>query len=61
MPGLAPIFWSAGRLETQSFEAFAGLQAEGAVVSLKPERVLLLPDGEEDLWNEEYLDLIMLE
>ena len=34
---------------------------EGAVVSLKPERVLLLPDGEEDLWNEEYLDLIMLE
>ncbi len=34
---------------------------EGAVVSLKPERVLLIPDGEEDLWNEEYLDLIMLE
>jgi ATPase subunit of ABC transporter with duplicated ATPase domains len=34
---------------------------EGAVVSLKPERVLLLPDGEEDLWNEQYLDLIMLE
>jgi ATPase subunit of ABC transporter with duplicated ATPase domains len=34
---------------------------EGAVVSLKPERVLLLPDGEEDLWNDQYLDLIMLE
>ena len=34
---------------------------EGAVVSLKPERVLLLPDGEEDLWNDQYFDLIMLE
>ena len=34
---------------------------EGAVISLKPERVLLLPDGEEDLWNDQYLDLIMLE
>ena len=34
---------------------------EGAVVSLKPERVILLPDGEEDLWNDQYLDLIMLE
>ena len=34
---------------------------EGAVMSLKPERVLLLPDGEEDLWNDQYLDLITLE
>ena len=30
--GLAPIFRSAATLETQSFEAFAGLQAEGTVV-----------------------------
>ena len=33
----------------------------GAVVALKPERVLLLPDGDEDLWNDEYFDLIALE
>jgi len=34
---------------------------EGAVKALKPERVLLLPDGDEDLWNDEYYDLITLE
>lgn len=33
---------------------------EGAVAALKPERVLLLPDGDEDLWSEDYLDLISL-
>ena len=33
---------------------------EGAVTALEPERVLLLPDGVEDLWSEDYLDLIAL-
>ncbi|MBU6347843.1 MAG: ATP-binding cassette domain-containing protein, partial [Actinomycetales bacterium] len=33
---------------------------EGAVTALEPERVLLLPDGVEDLWNDDYLDLISL-
>lgn len=33
---------------------------EGAVEALSPERVLLLPDGVEDLWNADYLDLIAL-
>ncbi|MGO1319212.1 MAG: ABC-F family ATP-binding cassette domain-containing protein [Galactobacter sp.] len=33
---------------------------EGAVEALNPERVLLLPDGTEDLWNDEYLDLVTL-
>ncbi|MFL6025093.1 MAG: ABC-F family ATP-binding cassette domain-containing protein [Marmoricola sp.] len=33
---------------------------EGAVQALEPDRVLLLPDGDEDLWNEDYLDLISL-
>ena len=33
---------------------------EGAVAALDPERVLLLPDGDEDLWNPAYLDLIAL-
>ncbi len=33
---------------------------EGAVAALDPERVLLLPDGDEDLWSADYLDLITL-
>ncbi len=33
---------------------------EGAVEALDPERVLLLPDGAEDLWNEDYLELVSL-
>jgi ATPase subunit of ABC transporter with duplicated ATPase domains len=33
---------------------------EGAVEALGPERVVLLPDGVEDLWNADYSDLIAL-
>ena len=33
---------------------------EGAVAALEPERVLLLPDGVEDMWNQDYQDLISL-
>ncbi|MCX0277594.1 ATP-binding cassette domain-containing protein [Nocardia zapadnayensis] len=33
---------------------------EGAVAALDPDRVLLLPDGDEDLWGETYLDLVSL-
>lgn len=33
---------------------------EGAVSALNPERVVLLPDGDEDHWNEDYLDLVTL-
>ncbi len=33
---------------------------EGAVQALNPERVLILPDGVEDHWNKDYLDLIAL-
>ena len=33
---------------------------EGAVEALQPERVVLLPDGVEDLWNEDYVDLVAL-
>ena len=32
----------------------------GAVDALDPERVVLLPDGVEDLWGEEYRDLVSL-
>ncbi len=33
---------------------------EGAVDALQPERLILLPDGVEDLWNEDYADLVAL-
>ncbi|WP_369200993.1 ABC-F family ATP-binding cassette domain-containing protein [Streptomyces sp. PU-14G] len=33
---------------------------EGAVKALEPERIIMLPDGVEDLWNEEYADLVAL-
>ena len=33
---------------------------EGAVEALNPERVLILPDGVEDHWSRDYLDLISL-
>lgn len=33
---------------------------EGAVEALNPERVVMLPDGIEDLWSQEYQDLISL-
>ncbi|MGO4691772.1 ABC-F family ATP-binding cassette domain-containing protein [Glaciibacter sp. 2TAF33] len=33
---------------------------EGAVEALNPERVLIMPDGTEDHWNKDYLDLITL-
>jgi ATPase subunit of ABC transporter with duplicated ATPase domains len=32
----------------------------GAVLALNPERVLILPDGDEDHWNEGYAELIEL-
>jgi ATPase subunit of ABC transporter with duplicated ATPase domains len=32
----------------------------GAVEALQPDRVLVLPDGVEDLWNPDYADLISL-
>jgi ATPase subunit of ABC transporter with duplicated ATPase domains len=33
---------------------------EGAVEALNPERVLIMPDGTEDLWTRDYADLISL-
>ena len=33
---------------------------EGAVEALAPERVVLLPDGVEDLWNPDYAELVSL-
>ena len=33
---------------------------EGAVEALSPEKVIMLPDGVEDLWNDSYADLVSL-
>lgn len=33
---------------------------EGAVEALAPERVILLPDGVEDIWSDEFADLVAL-
>jgi ATPase subunit of ABC transporter with duplicated ATPase domains len=33
---------------------------EGAVTALEPDRVLILPDGVEDLWNDGYAELVAL-
>jgi ATPase subunit of ABC transporter with duplicated ATPase domains len=33
---------------------------EGAVDALAPERLILLPDGIEDLWGQDYADLVAL-
>ncbi len=33
---------------------------EGAVFALQPDRVLILPDGVEDLWTEDYAELVAL-
>jgi ATPase subunit of ABC transporter with duplicated ATPase domains len=33
---------------------------EGAVAALEPDRVLILPDGVEDLWNADYAELVAL-
>ncbi|MEV6807596.1 ABC-F family ATP-binding cassette domain-containing protein [Streptomyces sp. NPDC051132] len=33
---------------------------QGAIDALRPDRVLLLPDADEDLWNEDYRELVTL-
>jgi ATPase subunit of ABC transporter with duplicated ATPase domains len=33
---------------------------ESAIAALRPDRVLLLPDADEDLWSDEYLELVTL-
>ncbi|KHL05219.1 ABC-F family ATP-binding cassette domain-containing protein [Sinomonas humi] len=49
-----------GALKTYKGAVVMVSHDEGAVEALNPERVVLLPDGVEDLWNADYLDLITL-
>jgi len=32
----------------------------GAVKALDPERVIIMPDGDEDLWSDEYMEIVEL-
>jgi hypothetical protein len=34
---------------------------EGVNQALKPERVILLPDGDEAVWKDEYFDLVAID
>ena len=49
-----------GALRTYQGAVVLVTHDEGAVDALEPERVLLLPDGVEDLWGADYRDLISL-
>ena len=49
-----------GALRTYEGAVVLVTHDEGAVEALEPERVLLLPDGVEDLWGNDYRDLVSL-
>ncbi|PFG33379.1 ABC-F family ATP-binding cassette domain-containing protein [Sanguibacter antarcticus] len=49
-----------GALKTYEGAVVMVTHDAGAVAALAPERVLLLPDGDEDLWNDSYAELIEL-
>ncbi|MEV6107304.1 ABC-F family ATP-binding cassette domain-containing protein [Streptomyces sp. NPDC051940] len=49
-----------GALHTYSGAVVLVTHDEGAVEALQPERIILLPDGVEDLWGEDYADLVAL-
>ncbi|HEX6918886.1 MAG TPA: ABC-F family ATP-binding cassette domain-containing protein [Actinomycetes bacterium] len=49
-----------GALRTYKGAVILVTHDEGAVDALAPERLILLPDGVEDLWNADYADLVAL-
>ena len=49
-----------GALQTYEGAVVLVTHDEGAVDALQPERIILLPDGVEDLWSEDYGDLVSL-
>ena len=49
-----------GALSTYKGAVILVTHDEGAVRALDPDRVLLMPDGDEDLWNEDDADLVSL-
>ena len=49
-----------GALRTYKGAVVLVTHDEGAVEALEPERIILLPDGVEDLWGADYADLVAL-
>ncbi|WP_175411044.1 ABC-F family ATP-binding cassette domain-containing protein [Streptomyces sp. TRM64462] len=49
-----------GALRTYKGAVVLVTHDEGAVDALQPERIILLPDGVEDLWGADYADLVAL-
>lgn len=49
-----------GALRTYKGAVVLVTHDEGAVDALEPERIILLPDGVEDLWGPDYADLVAL-
>ena len=49
-----------GAIRTYAGAVILVTHDEGAVEALQPDRVLLLPDGVEDLWSRDYQDLVAL-
>ncbi|MFD5070541.1 ABC-F family ATP-binding cassette domain-containing protein [Streptomyces sp. NPDC058369] len=49
-----------GALRTYKGAVVLVTHDEGAVEALQPERIILLPDGIEDLWGADYRDLVAL-
>ncbi|GAA4725743.1 ABC-F family ATP-binding cassette domain-containing protein [Isoptericola chiayiensis] len=49
-----------GALNTYEGAVIMVTHDDGAVDALNPERVLLLPDGDEDLWSDDYAELVSL-
>ena len=49
-----------GALRTYKGAVVLVTHDEGAVHALQPERIILLPDGVEDLWGADYADLVAL-
>ncbi|HZK04790.1 MAG TPA: ABC-F family ATP-binding cassette domain-containing protein [Actinomycetaceae bacterium] len=49
-----------GALATYKGSVVLVTHDDGAVAALNPERVLLLPDGDEDLWSDDYMELVAL-
>ena len=49
-----------GALNTYTGAVVLVTHDEGAVAALKPEKVILLPDGDEDAWSDDLADLVAL-
>ncbi|MCA5893455.1 ATP-binding cassette domain-containing protein [Isoptericola sp. NEAU-Y5] len=49
-----------GALNTYEGAVVMVTHDDGAVEALEPDRVLLLPDGDEDLWSDDYAELVSL-